>query len=202
MFFQRSVAPVDHDDAVLQMPFFHRVLGDPLDREFPDSETAFLALGCFWGAEKLYWQLDGVLSTAAGYMGGTTRNPRYEETCTGLTGHAETVRIVFDPSVITYADLLKLFFENHDPTQGDRQGNDVGSQYRSAIFTTTDEQAAVAARVRDEFQAKLSSAGYGKITTTVEPAPQWWYAEPVHQQYLDANPGGYCPIHATGVTCG
>ena len=202
MFFQRSVAPVDHDDAVLQMPFFHRVLGDPLDREFPDSETAFLALGCFWGAEKLYWQLDGVLSTAAGYMGGTTRSPRYEETCTGLTGHAETVRIVFDPSVITYADLLKLFFENHDPTQGDRQGNDVGSQYRSAIFTTTDEQAAVAARVRDEFQAKLSSAGYGKITTTVEPAPQWWYAEPVHQQYLDANPGGYCPVHATGITCG
>ena len=199
MFFQRSVAPVDHDDAVLQMPFFHRVLGDPLDREFPDSETAFLALGCFWGAEKLYWQLDGVLSTAAGYMGGTTRNPRYEETCTGLTGHAETVRIVFDPSVITYADLLKLFFENHDPTQGDRQGNDVGSQYRSAIFTTTDEQAAVAARVRDEFQAKLSSAGYGKITTTVEPAPQWWYAEPVHQQYLDANPRGYCPSHGTGV---
>ena len=110
--------------------------------------------------------------------------------------------MTFDPRVVSFADLVRVFFENHDPTQGDRQGNDVGSQYRSAIFTTTDEQAAVAARVRDEFQAKLSSAGYGKITTTVEPAPQWWYAEPVHQQYLDANPGGYCPVHATGITCG
>lgn len=184
------------------MPLFHRVFGDPLDRDFPGSQTAYLAMGCFWGAEKLFWQLDGVLSTAAGYMGGSVANPSYEQTCTGTTGHAETVRVVFDPAVVSYQDLLAVFFENHDPTQGDRQGNDVGSQYRSAIFTTSDEQREVAEQVRDAFQPKLSAAGYGPITTTVEPAPQWWWAEDYHQQYLDRVPHGYCPVHATGVTCG
>lgn len=202
MFSFRRPTPVDHDEPVLTTPFFHRVTGDPLDRDFPGSETAYLALGCFWGAEKLFWQLDGVLSTAAGYMGGTTRNPTYEEVCTGLTGHAETVRVVFDPSVVTYEQLLRVFFENHDPTQGDRQGNDVGSQYRSAIFTVDDEQAAVAARVRDAYAPRLAAAGYGPVTTTITPAGDFFPAEAHHQQYLEANPNGYCPAHATGVTCG
>lgn len=204
MFFERRTVPIpaDHDEPQLRMPFYHRIFGDPIDRDFPGAEVAYFAMGCFWGAEKLFWQLDGVLSTAAGYMGGNTRNPTYQETCTGLTGHAETVRVVFDPSKISYADLLAVFLENHDPTQGDRQGNDVGSQYRSAIFTTTDEQAETARAALAGFQSGLTRAGYGEITTTVEPTPSWYWAEDYHQQYLDANPNGYCPIHATGVTCG
>ncbi|GAA1398843.1 peptide-methionine (S)-S-oxide reductase MsrA [Luteococcus peritonei] len=204
MFFERRAVPVptDHDEPQLAMPFHHRVFGDPLERDFPGSEVAYFAMGCFWGAEKLFWQTDGVLSTAAGYMGGSNRNPSYEEVCTGLTGHAETVRVVFDPSRTSYRELLAVFLENHDPTQGDRQGNDVGPQYRSAIFTTSPEQEAQAREALAGFQQGLTHAGYGTITTTVEPAPQWYFAEDLHQQYLEHNPNGYCPVHATGVTCG
>ncbi|HIW30594.1 MAG TPA: peptide-methionine (S)-S-oxide reductase MsrA [Candidatus Luteococcus avicola] len=189
-------------EPVLQMPFFHRIFGDPIDREIPGTEVAHLALGCFWGAEKLYWNTDGVRLTGVGYQGGTTPNPTYEEACSGRTGHAETVRVVFDPSVVSYEDLLRVFFENHDPTQGNRQGNDIGTQYRSAIFTMGDEQQAAAERVRDQYQRAFTEAGFGQITTQIVPAPDWYWAEDYHQQYLEANPKGYCPIHATGVTCG
>ncbi len=189
-------------EPVLQMPFFHRIFGDPIDREIPGTEVAHLALGCFWGAEKLYWNTDGVRLTGVGYQGGTTPNPTYEEACSGRTGHAETVRVVFDPSAVSYEDLLRVFFENHDPTQGNRQGNDIGTQYRSAIFTMGDEQQAAAERVRDQYQRALTEAGFGQITTQIVPAPDWYWAEDYHQQYLEANPNGYCPIHATGVTCG
>ena len=189
------------DEPVLRMPFFHRIFGDPLDREFPGAEVAYLAAGCFWGVEKLFWQQPGVLSTAAGYMGGKTPNPTYKEVCSGRTGHAETVRIVFDPTTTTFEQLLKIFFENHDPTQGNRQGNDIGTQYRSAVYATSPEQRAVAERMRDQFQRDLASAGYGAITTDVEDAGAWYFAEDYHQQYLDANPNGYCPVHATGVRC-
>ena len=189
-------------EPVLQMPFFHRIFGDPIDREIPGTEVAHLALGCFWGAEKLYWNTDGVRLTGVGYQGGTTPNPTYEEACSGRTGHAETVRVVFDPSVVSYEDLLRVFFENHDPTQGNRQGNDIGTQYRSAIFTMGDEQQAAAERVRDQYQRAFTEAGFGQITTQIVPAPDWYWAEDYHQQYLEANPNGYCPIHATGVTCG
>ena len=189
------------DEPVLAMPFFHRIFGDPLDREFPNAEVAYLAAGCFWGVEKLFWQQPGVLSTAAGYTGGGTPNPSYKEVCSGLTGHAETVRIVFDPATTSFERLLAVFFENHDPTQGDRQGNDVGAQYRSAIYVTSEAQRATAERLRDQFQRDLAAAGYGAITTAVEDAGAWYFAEAYHQQYLDANPRGYCPVHATGVRC-
>ncbi|SCQ60544.1 Peptide methionine sulfoxide reductase MsrA [Propionibacterium freudenreichii] len=189
------------DQPVLGMPFFHRVFGDPLDRAFPGAQTAYLAAGCFWGVEKLFWQQPGVLSTAAGYMGGFTRNPTYEETCSGLTGHAETVRVVFDPTQTSYEQLVRVFFENHDPTQLDRQGNDVGAQYRSALFTTDDEQQAIAERVRDSYQRDMSAAGYGQLTTEIGNGGPWYFAEDYHQQYLDANPHGYCPVHATGIPC-
>ncbi|SER71803.1 peptide-methionine (S)-S-oxide reductase [Propionibacterium cyclohexanicum] len=186
---------------VLAMPVFHRVTGDPLDKAFPGSQTAYFAAGCFWGVEKLFWRQPGVLSTAAGYMGGTTPNPSYEEVCTGRTGHAETVRVVFDPSTTTYAALVRVFFENHDPTQANRQGNDVGTQYRSALFTTSEEQMAIAVRERDAYASNLGAAGYGAPVTSIEPAPTWYFAEDYHQQYLEANPNGYCPVHATGVKC-
>ncbi len=186
---------------VLRMPFTHRIFGNALDAVVPGTEVAYFALGCFWGAEKLFWQTPGVVSTAAGYMGGHTPNPTYQEVCSGRTGHAETVLVVFDPARVSYRDLLAIFFENHDPTQGNRQGNDVGTQYRSAIFTTSEAQRATAEDVRARFQPALTSAGYRAITTTIESAPQWYFAEDYHQQYLDANPNGYCPIHATGVTC-
>ena len=208
--FGRKKEPVDADGAlpgrstaVLRMPTFHRITGDPIDREFPGAEVAYFALGCFWGAEKLYWKTDGVLSTAAGYMGGFTPNPSYEEVCSGRTGHAETVRVVFDPQRISYAKLLQVFFENHDPTQGDRQGNDIGSQYRSAIFTTSPEQDSVAHLSLNDYQKSFNAAGYRAITTTIRAASEnpWYFAEAYHQQYLDANPNGYCPVHATGVTC-
>lgn len=180
----------------------HEVFGRDV-REVPEgSEVAYLALGCFWGAEKLFWQLDGVTNTAVGYQGGFTPNPTYEEVCSGRTGHAETVRVVFDPARVSYAELLAAFFEDHDPTQGMRQGNDVGTQYRSAIYTISDEQAAVAAEVRDRFQRALSQSGYGEITTEIAPAGDFYFAEEYHQQYLIKMPGGYCPLHATGVKCG
>ena len=183
------------------MPFFHRVFGDPIDREFADAEVAYLALGCFWGAEKLFWNTPGVRLTSVGYMGGETPNPTYREVCSGKTGHAEAVRVVFDPATLSYADVLAVFFENHNPTQGDRQGNDVGSQYRSAIYVTSPEQRATAEAVRDGYQPRLTAAGYGTITTEIADAGAYYLAEDYHQQYLDANPHGYCPIHATGVTC-
>lgn len=190
------------DTPVLAMPFFHRIFGDPLDREIEGTEVAYLALGCFWGAEKLFWNTEGVRLTGVGYTGGTTPNPTYEETCSGRAGHAETVRVVFDPSIVSYEQLLRIFFENHDPTQGNRQGNDIGTQYRSAIYTVGNEQQAAAERVRDEYQRAFTAAGYGSITTEIVPAGEWYWAEDYHQQYLEANPNGYCPIHATGVTCG
>ena len=163
------------------------------------SEIAEFALGCFWGEEKLFWEQPGVIVTAVGYQGGFTPNPTYEEVCSGRTGHAETVRVVYDPSRISYEQLLKLFWEAHDPTQGMRQGNDVGTQYRSAIFTHSDAQAAAAKASREMYQAELSKAGYGEIQTEIRPAPEFYFAEDYHQQYLVKVPNGYCPVHATGV---
>jgi peptide-methionine (S)-S-oxide reductase len=189
------------DTPVLDASRTHRIFGEPLNADHLGAETAYFALGCFWGAEKLFWKQPGVLSTAVGYQGGYTPNPSYQQVCTGLTGHAETVRVVFDPVKISYADLVRVFFENHDPTQGNRQGNDIGTQYRSAIFTVSDAQQETAERVRAEYQHALIDAGYGQITTAIEPAKPWYYAEDYHQQYLDANPGGYdCHIR-TGVAC-
>jgi peptide-methionine (S)-S-oxide reductase len=159
-------------------------------------------LGCFWGAERLFWRIPGVYVTAAGYAGGITPNPSYEEVCSGLTGHAEVVRVVFDPQTVTYGDLLKLFWESHDPTQGMRQGNDIGTQYRSAIYTYGAAQAALAIASRDAYQAALAKAGKpATITTEIRPAPEFYYAESYHQQYLAKNPGGYCGLRGTGVAC-
>jgi len=179
----------------------HAISGQPLKGPYPEgAEIADFALGCFWGEEKLFWQQPGVIVTAVGYQGGLTPNPTYEEVCTGRTGHAESVRVVYDPKVITYEQLLKLFWEAHDPTQGMRQGNDRGTQYRSAIFTHTDAQRAAAEASRDMFQAELTKAGYGEIKTEITDAPPFYFAEDYHQQYLVKVPHGYCPNHATGVT--
>jgi len=178
----------------------HLLNGQPLKGPYPEgSEIAEFALGCFWGEEKLYWEQPGVIVTAVGYQGGTTPNPTYKQVCTGMTGHAEAVRVVYDPKRISYEQLLTLFWEAHDPTQGYRQGNDVGTQYRSAIFTHSDAQRAMAETSRDMYQAELTKAGYGAITTEIRPAPEFFFAEDYHQQYLAKNPNGYCPIHATGV---
>ena len=180
----------------------HAVLGTALQPPFPDGfESAVFALGCFWGAERLFWQLDGVVSTAVGYAGGTTPNPTYRETCSGMTGHTEAVLVVFDPGRVAYDDLLRLFWEAHDPTQGMRQGNDVGTQYRSALLWTTEEQRRVAEATRDAYAARLRSAGYGAVTTELAPAGPFYYAEDYHQQYLAKNPNGYCGIGGTGVAC-
>ena len=183
----------------------HVVLGTPLEGPWPaGTEVIHLAMGCFWGVERLYWQQPGVVVTAAGYMGGFTPHPTYEETCTGMTGHAETVRVAYDPTATTVEALLTVFWENHDPTQGARQGNDVSTAYRSAIYWTTPEQEAVALASRDAFQAQLSARGFGEITTEIRSAQQagpFYLAEDYHQGYLDKNPAGYCPVHATGVTC-
>jgi peptide-methionine (S)-S-oxide reductase len=164
-------------------------------------EEAVFALGCFWGAERKFWQTLGVWSTSAGYAGGTTPNPTYEEVCSGRTGHTEVVRVIFDPKEISYAQLLKIFFENHDPTQGMRQGGDVGTQYRSAIYTTSDAQKHAAEAALKAYDAKLRAAGFGAITTELGVAPEFFYAEDYHQQYLAKNPNGYCGIGGTGVTC-
>ncbi len=178
----------------------HLINGAALKPPYPaGSDIAEFALGCFWGEEKLFWEQPGVIATAVGYQGGFTPNPTYEEVCSGKTGHAEAVRVVFDPSRITYEKLLKLFWEAHDPTQGMRQGNDVGTQYRSAIFTHSDSQAAAAQTSREMYQAELSKAGYGEIQTEIRPAPEFYFAEDYHQQYLVRVPNGYCPVHATGV---
>jgi peptide-methionine (S)-S-oxide reductase len=184
----------------------HRVLGTPVETPLdsdvvPDGfEVAVVGLGCFWGEEKTFWEVPGVWSTSVGYAGGITPNPTYEEVCTGRTGHAEVVRIVFDPSKVTYADLLKVFWENHDPTQGMRQGNDRGTQYRSVLLTTSEEQQRQAEESRDRYQEQMTKAGYGRITTQIKPLEEYYYAEEAHQQYLDKNPFGYCPLHATGVS--
>jgi peptide-methionine (S)-S-oxide reductase len=188
----------------MPVPARHEVLGGPLAPAYPEgTQIAEFALGCFWGEEKKFWQTPGVVTTAVGYEGGFTPNPTYEEVCSGRTGHAETVRVVYDPAKVSYEDLLKVFWEAHDPTQGMRQGNDIGSQYRSAVFYRTPEQEEAAIRSRDAFQDKLTEAGYGKITTEIVPAGEFYFAEDYHQQYLsDAkNPYGYCGVGGTGVTC-
>ena len=181
-------------------PGTHTILGTPLAGPWPDgTKTAIFGLGCFWGAEKAFWQLPGVVTTAVGYAGGSTPNPTYNEACSGKTGHAEVVLVAYDPARISYEQLLKTFWEHHDPTQGMRQGNDVGTQYRSIILTADDEQRAAAEASRDAYQANLSAAGFGPITTEIAPAGPFYYAEDYHQQYLDKNPRGYCPNHSTGV---
>ena len=180
----------------------HFISGHPLQPPFPAGlEFALFGMGCFWGAERRFWQTPGVYTTAVGYAGGLTPNPTYEEVCTGLTGHNEVVLVVFDPKVISYGDLLKVFWENHDPTQGMRQGNDVGTQYRSGIYYESAEQQRAAEASRDAFQKQLSAAGYGAITTEILPEPAFYYAEDYHQQYLAKNPDGYCGLGGTGVSC-
>ena len=188
----------------MPVPAHHEVLGGPLRPPYPaGTEVAEFALGCFWGAEKMFWQTPGVVTTAVGYEGGFTPNPTYEEVCSGRTGQAESVRVVFDPAKVTYSELLKVFWESHNPTQGMRQGNDIGSQYRSAIFYTSPAQKAAAEESRAAYQKKLSEAGYGEITTEIVPAGEFYFAEDYHQQYLSSNknPNGYCPDHGTGVSC-
>ncbi|MBN9623032.1 MAG: peptide-methionine (S)-S-oxide reductase MsrA [Actinobacteria bacterium] len=185
-----------------QVPETHAVLGTPLKPPFPEGiEVAYFALGCFWGAERLFWELDGVYSTAVGYQEGTTPNPTYEEVCTGRTGHAEAVMVAFDPNKVSYEDLLKKFFEEHDPTQGMRQGNDIGTQYRSGIYFVNDAQKETAERVRDAYDADLRAAGKDPVTTDIEPAGPFYYAEDYHQQYLHKVPNGYCGLKGTGVAC-
>lgn len=180
----------------------HYVNGNPLKGPYPAGmQSAVFGMGCFWGAERLFWQVPGVFVTAVGYAGGLTPNPTYRETCTGLTGHAEVVLVVFDPAVVSYADLLKLFWENHDPTQGMRQGNDIGTTYRSVVFTTSEAQLKQAKASRDAYEASLVASGRGKVTTEIAPAPEFFFAETEHQQYLAKNPDGYCGLQGTGVSC-
>ena len=186
----------------MRVPDKHYVLGTPLEPPFPDGlERAVFGMGCFWGAERGFWELDGVYTTAAGYAGGFTPNATYEEVCSGRTGHAEVVLVVFDPQKISYEELLKKFWEGHDPTQGMRQGNDVGTQYRSGIYVTADAQRTAAEASRERFQERLGTAGYGGITTEIVDAPEFYYAEDYHQQYLAKNPNGYCGLGGTGVSC-
>lgn len=189
------------DERPFEVGDTHLVTGNPLVTDGPEGfEIAVFGLGCFWGEEKTFWQIPGVWSTTVGYAGGITPHPTYEEVCTGRTGHAEVVRVVFDPSTVTYQQLLETFWENHDPTQGMRQGNDRGSNYRSIILTTTDQQQEQAEASRAEYQQQMTQAGYGDITTSILPLREYYYAEAVHQQYLVKNPYGYCPLHATGVS--
>ncbi len=184
------------------VPNEHYVSGNPLQGPFPkDTQTVYIAMGCFWGAERLFWQLEGVYSTAAGYQGGFAPFPTYSETCSGTTGHAEAVQIIYRPSEISLSEILKVFWEEHDPTQGMRQGNDVGSQYRSAVFTTTEQQLSEVLASKEAFEAGVMAAGYPPITTEIGPADTFYYAEEYHQQYLAKNPGGYCGLKGTGVTC-
>lgn len=189
-------------DEPIPVPPRHEVLDAPLAPPYPDgAEIAEFALGCFWGAERKFWQTPGVISTASGYEGGYTPNPTYEEVCSGQTGHTETVRVVYDPTKVSYEDLLRIFWESHDPTQGMRQGNDIGTQYRSAIFYRTDLQQKAAEASRDTYQQVLTKAGHGPITTEITKATDFYYAEHYHQQYLHKNPGGYCGIGGTGLSC-
>ncbi len=187
---------------VVPGPTTHFVHGHPLQPPFPEGlETAVFGLGCFWGAERAFWQTDGVFTTAVGYAGGFTPNPTYQEVCSGYTGHTEVVLVVFDPAVVSYEELLKVFWEHHDPTQGMRQGNDIGTQYRSAIYTYSDAQQAAAEASRDRYQEVLRAGHHGDITTEIRPAPTFSYAEDDHQQYLAKNPGGYCGLGGTGLSC-
>jgi peptide-methionine (S)-S-oxide reductase len=189
-------------DTPIPVPERHAVLGTLLRGQFPDNlETAVFALGCFWGAERLFWRLPGVFTTAVGYAGGFTPNPTYEETCSGRTGHAEAVLVVFDPEQVSYEELLRVFWEEHDPTQRNRQGNDVGTQYRSAIYATTAAQRAAAEASRAAYQERLTAAGHGAIATEIADAGDFFYAEDYHQQYLHKVPNGYCGLAGTGVSC-
>src|SRR3954468_19993958 len=186
----------------LEVPDKHFVNGHPLKPPFPAGiQQAVFGMGCFWGAERLFWKIKGVYSTAVGYAGGDTKNPTYEEVCSGFTNHTEAVLVVFDPKKVSYETLLKTFWESHDPTQGMRQGNDAGTQYRSAIYTYSADQERLAAESRDAFQKALKAKGYGSITTEIRSAPEFYYAEEYHQQYLAKNPGGYCGLGGTGVSC-
>ncbi|GHA22093.1 peptide methionine sulfoxide reductase MsrA [Devosia pacifica] len=209
MFFKRKPSSVPALGEALagrdkEMPVAseHFVNGAALKGPYPEaSETIYFGMGCFWGAERLFWQLPGVLVTAVGYQGGQTPNPDYDEVCSGQTGHTEIVKVVYDPAKISLETLLKTFWEEHDPTQGMRQGNDVGTQYRSAIYTTTDAQASVVAASKQAYEAALGQRGLGPITTEIRPAPDFYYAETYHQQYLAKNPRGYCGLAGTGVSC-
>jgi peptide-methionine (S)-S-oxide reductase len=186
----------------MPVPEQHFVNANPLDGPFPEQmQMALFGLGCFWGAERKFWQAPGVYSTAVGYAAGHTPNPTYREVCSGQTGHNEVVRVVFDPAVVSYSDLLRVFWESHDPTQGMRQGNDVGTQYRSGIYTYDDEQAAAARASKQTYGEALAQAGHGAITTEILPAPPFYFAEDYHQQYLAKNPGGYCGLGGTGESC-
>jgi peptide-methionine (S)-S-oxide reductase len=205
---RRKTTLVDADQALpgrdreMPVPARHAVLGTPMKPPFPEGlEQVVVGMGCFWGAERVFWQAPGVYTTAVGYAGGFTPNPTYEEVCSGRTGHTEAVLVVFDPAKTSYDEILRLFWENHDPTQGMRQGNDVGTQYRSAIYFHGDEQRKAAEASRDAFAARLRDAGYGEITTEIAPAGPFYYAEDYHQQYLHKNPWGYCGLGGTGVSC-
>ncbi len=186
----------------IPVPDKHFVLGNPLAPPFPDGmEQALFGMGCFWGAERKFWQADGVYTTAVGYAAGITPNPTYQEVCTGFTGHNEVVLAVFDPQITSYEAMLKIFWESHNPTQGMRQGNDTGTQYRSGIYSYSEDQRRAAVESRDAYQARLTAAGHGAITTEILDAPELYYAEDYHQQYLAKNPGGYCGLGGTGVSC-
>ena len=186
----------------MTIPEKHYVNGHPVSEPFPDGmQKAVFGMGCFWGAERRFWETPGVYSTAVGYAGGSVSDASYQQVCSGDTGHAEVVLVVYDPEEITYDELLTVFWENHDPTQGDRQGNDIGTQYRSVIMTTSAEQLAAAEASRDAYQSQLKAAGYGPITTEILPLEKLWYAEDYHQQYLAKNPSGYCGLGGTGVSC-
>jgi len=208
LFTRKQAAMVDEGSALpgrtaeMPVPPTHEVLGTPLKGPFPSGiQTAIFALGCFWGAERIFWQADGVYTTAVGYAGGFTPNPTYEEVCSGRTGHTEAVLVAFDTRATSYEEMLKLFWEGHDPTQGMRQGNDIGSQYRSAILWRDDSQRVADEASRDAYQMVLTQAGLGEITTEIAPAGEFYYAESYHQQYLAKNPGGYCGLGGTGVSC-
>ena len=208
LFSKRKITMPDPADALpgreqaMPVPARHDVLGTPIAPPFPEGmELALFGLGCFWGAERKFWEAPGVYTTAVGYAGGVTMNPTYEEVCSAMTGHNEVVRVVFDPTKTSYAELLRVFWESHDPTQGMRQGNDVGTQYRSGIYTYSDAQQQAAEMSREAYQARLAEAGHGPITTEIVPAPDFYYAEGYHQQYLAKNPNGYCGLGGTGVSC-
>jgi peptide-methionine (S)-S-oxide reductase len=208
LFFKKRLELPARDEALpgrdtpILVPGRHFVLGTPIGPPFPEGlEQALVGMGCFWGAERKFWEAAGVYTTAVGYAGGTTPNPTYEEVCSGLTGHAEVVLAVFDPAQTSYEEMLRVFWENHDPTQGMRQGNDVGTQYRSAVYCTSPEQRRAAEESRSRYQEKLTAAGYGPITTEIAGAPPFYYAEDYHQQYLAKNPNGYCGLGGTGVSC-
>ena len=188
-------------DARMKVPAAHYVTGQPLDAPFESMGRILIAMGCFWGAERKFWEAPGVISTSVGYVNGLTPNPTYEEVCSGRTGHTEAVRAIFDPEVTSYEEMLRVFWENHDPTQGMRQGNDVGTQYRSGLYYYDDEQKTIALASRDAFQERLAAAGYGAITTEIAAAPEYYFAEDYHQQYLAKNPNGYCGLGGTGVSC-